>query len=196
MQYLGTITQFGLKCQWSQPWRRLCLYSGWCLCASGQQSREGKHHRGKCLRVSAQLGKSLAQEYPQCWLWVSKALSSCNRLRTGYSTQQSKASLMFYGTSVLASHQLLHPLTHSALLVPLKQGQAFPPPPSNAGKSISQHYKTCHCKRSSSPGWTSLYLSKVLEMGGELPFPDTLSDDATTWAIITGQMFSAAAGEK
>lgn len=33
-------------------------------------------------------------------------------------------------------------------------------------------------------------------MGRELPFPDTLSDDATTWTIITGQMFSAAAGEK
>lgn len=53
---------------------------------------------------------------------------------------------MFYGASVLASYQLLHPLIHSAFLVLLKQGQAFPSPPTNGGKSISQHCNTRHYK--------------------------------------------------
>lgn len=103
---------------------------------------------------------------------------------------------MFYGASVLASHQLLHP-SHSGFLVPLKQGQAFPSPPTNGGKSISQHCKTRHYKMGAFLLTEFLYISlRCLEMGRELPFPDTLSDDVTTWTIITGQMFSAAAGEK
>lgn len=104
---------------------------------------------------------------------------------------------MFYGASVLASYQLLHPLTHSAFLVPLKQGQAFPSPPTNGGKSISQHCNTRHYKIGAFLLAELLYISlRCLETGGELPFPDTSSDDVTTWTIITGQMFSAAAGEK